>query len=280
MVRKIPTLGSLTLQASVQTARGEDEVALETFQAALAAEEPGEVSSSAKARSLLGVFYMQRGEHDLAKQLYKEALRIFPDYPLALLNLGELQLKEGKYQAAKNYYSQITDTAFKHKALQGLAAIADLQNNPQKAEKLWQEAEHLLQGHHNVGDVGHHGHHHSSEFAHHRDFAHLLLARGNSQDLSKALSLMEQELEIRRDAETLDTLAWALSSLERYGEAQKLIEEALAQGVRDAKLFYRAATIEQKLGNKPQAQEYLQLAQKTDPNFNERSRQLWGLNRN
>ena len=277
LVHQIPTLGSLTLQASVQLARGEDEAALETFQAALAAEEPGEASASAKVRTLLGHFYMDRGKHDLAKQLYQEALQIFPDYPLALLNLAELELKEGKYQAAKNYYSQISDTAFNHEALQGLAAIAYLQNNPQEAEKLWHQAEHSLQGHPHSSDVGHHGHHHANEFAHHRDLARLLLARGNSQDVPKALALMEQELEIRRDAETLDTLAWALSRLGRYGKAQEAIEEALDQGVRDAKLFYRAATIEQQLGNKSQAQEYFQLAQKTDPNFNERSRRLWGL---
>ncbi len=266
LVRNIATLGSLTLQASVQTARGEDEVALETFQAALAAEEPGEVSSSAKARSLLGRFYMQRGEHDLAKQLYKEALRIFPDYPLALLHLAELELKEGEYEAAKEHYLKIVDTNLDHDAFQGLASIAHLQDSQQEAEKLWHQAEHSLRDHHDLSDFGHH-----------RDLARLLLTRGNPQDLPEALALMEKELEIRRDAETLDTLAWASSNLGRYEKAQQTIEEALLQGVRDAKLFYRAATIEQKLGNKSQAQEYLQLAHETDPNFNERSRQLWGL---
>ncbi len=244
LVEQIPTLNSLTLRALVNLAQGQEEAALKDFQAALAAEEPGEASSSAKTRTLLGRFYAQSGETALAKELYQEALRIFPQYPFALLQLADLETQLGNYPAATQFYSQVAFTKDKaniydHSALLGLAQVKELQGDRDAAEALWEKAENLFRQHQEI-----------DSFGHRRELARLLLSRANTEDLDEALALMQAEVQIRRDAQTLDTLAWVLSRLGRYQEAQQVIQEALARGIQNPAIVERAAKIEQNLGNK------------------------------
>lgn len=155
---------------------------------------------------------------------------------------------------------------FDHVALQGQARVKQLQGNTSEAEKLWENAETLLRQHQSL-----------DSFGHQRELARLLLERGQVKDLPEALRLMQAEVRLRRDAETLDTMAWVLSRLERWSEAQKVLQEAIARGTRDAGIFYRAGIVKQALGNRPQAIAYFQLAQETDPTFDKKAQQLLGL---
>jgi tetratricopeptide (TPR) repeat protein len=107
LVNQIPTQGTLALQALVLTAQGKDKEAIDTFKFALAAEEPGEIGTSAWTRVLLGQFYHKRGQLELSEKLYKEALRILPKYPPALVQLAQLEMKKGNHQAAESYYTQL-----------------------------------------------------------------------------------------------------------------------------------------------------------------------------
>lgn len=274
LVEQIPSIGTLTLRALVRAAQGQDAAAIADFQQALAEEEAGEAGSSARTRTLLGRFYFQRGNPTLAKKLHQEALRIIPRYPLALINLAALETRLGDYRAAERYYSQVYvspayPNVYDHVALQGRARIEQLQGNTSEAEKLWENAETLLRQHQSL-----------TSFGHQRELARLLLERGHTKDLPEALRLMQAEVRLRRDAETLDTMAWVLSRLERWSEAQKVLQEAIARGTRDAGIFYRAGIVEQALGNRPQAIAYFQLAQETDPTFDKKAQQLLGLDSN
>ena len=274
LVEQIPSIGTLTLRALVRVAQGQDAAAIADFQQALAEEEPGEAGSSAWTRTLLGRFYFQRGNHTLAKKLYQEVLRIIPRYPLALINLAALETRQGDYRAAERYYSQVFVSpnymnVFDHIALQGQARVKQLQGDTSEAEKLWKNAETLLRQHQSL-----------NSFGHQRELARLLLERGHSKDLPEALTLMQAEVRLRRDAETLDTMAWVFSRLERWSEAQKVLQEAIARGTRDAGIFYRAGIVEQALGNRPQATAYFQLAQETDPTFDKKAQQVLGLDSN
>ena len=271
LVSKIPALNSFTLRALVYTAQGENTSALADFKQALALEEPGEEIGSAKTRTFLGRFYSSQGQYVLARQLYQEALSIVPDFPFTLVNLAELEVKEGNYSAAENIYTQLSNTAnsaetFDHLALEGLAQVKLLQGNKSAAEALWEQAEHEFRHHHEIDSFGHH-HHKIDSFGHRRELAHLLLARGNSADLPEALALMKAEANIRRDAETLNTLAWIFHKLGRNDEAQKVFQEALGQGVKNAEIFYRAGLVEKALGNDSQANKYFEQAKQTDNNW-------------
>src|SRR5438034_11716127 len=55
------------------------------------------------------------------------------------------------------------------------------------------------------------------------------------------------------------------------------MQEALHTGVHDARLFYRAATIERSLGHDMQAKRFLELLRQTDPTFDERARLVMGV---
>ncbi|HBE21679.1 MAG TPA: hypothetical protein DEG17_23645 [Cyanobacteria bacterium UBA11149] len=271
LVNQTYSIGSLTLRALVNKARGKDEATLQDFQEALATEEPGEAGSSAWVRTMLGRFYFQRGKYQLAGQLYRESLRILPRYPLALVNLAELETRLGHYREAEKYYSQVFvspayPNVFDHVAFHGLARVKKLQGDRRGAKIEWEKAEGLLRQHLTV-----------NSFGHRRELARLLLETGESNHIAEALSLMEAEVKVRRDAETLDTLAWALVSANRWEEAQAVIEEALRWGIRDPGIFYRAGNIAEKLGQKQQAISYFQLAQKTNPAFDGQARQTLGL---
>lgn len=265
-----PSVASLTLQALVKVAQGKDQEAIQTFQKAIASEEPEETGSSVSARTLLGRLYLKRGQIKLAQGLYKEALRVLPQYSPALLNLAELEVRRGDYQAAEKIYSQFFITlkrapnVYDHVVLRGMARVKDLQGNSSEAEKWRSKAETRLRQE-------------LTSFGHKRELARLLIERGRDQDLVEALSLIKSELPNRRDAETFDTLAWAFSSLGRWGEAQQAMKEAMKSGIRDAGMFYRAGTIEQNLGNQDQATAFFKQAQEIDPTFDEKARQALGL---
>jgi tetratricopeptide (TPR) repeat protein len=270
LVNRYPALGSLTLMALVNVAQGKDDAAIQNFQQALAAEEPGETGGSIWARTLLGRLNYKRGQLKKARELYQESLLVLPQYPPALLNLAELEVRLGDYQAAERYYSQVfltsqrSPTVYDHVVMRGMVRVKELSGDKSGA-KLWlDKAEARLRE-----DL--------ASFGHRRELARLLLERGGSKNIAEALTLMQIEVRVRRDAETLDTLAWALSGLGRWPEAKAAMQEALRSGIRDPGLFHRAGVIEQALGNQPQALAFFRLVQETDPTFDEQAQRTLGL---
>jgi len=270
LVKQAPSLGSLTLQALVKVALGKDQDAIQSFQRALAVEEAEETGSSVWARTVLGRLYFKRGQVGLARQLYQESLRILPQYPPALLNLAELEIRQGDYAAAERLYSkffvisQRSPTVYDHVIFRGMARVKDLQGDSSEGRKWRDAAEARLRE-----DL--------TSFGHRRELARLLLERDRPEDRKEALSLMQAEVSSRQDAETLDTLAGALMRAGRWQEAQQAMQKALRWGIRDPGLFYRASQIEQALGNQEKAIAFSQLAQQTDPTFDAKAQQALGL---
>lgn len=272
LIRAQPGLGSLTLRALVEMAQGKDDEAVADLNRAIASEEPGEVGSSAWARTLLGRLHYRRGRLTEARSLYLETLRILPQYPLALLNLAELEMRLREYRKAEDHLTQVvhltraSPNVYDHAVLRGLARVRELQGDHSAATLFWDEAEARLRQ-----DVT------SGRFGHRRELARLLLERGRHEDVDEALLLMRMEVKVRRDAETLYVLAWTLFEKGRLLEAQEAMREALRWGVRDAKLFSRAARIEEALGRRPQALTYLASALETDPTFDEHAPRIQGF---
>jgi tetratricopeptide (TPR) repeat protein len=274
LVNRLPNLGSLTLRAFVREAQGRDAEVLQDFRQAIAAEEPGEVAGSARVRSLLGRFYARRGQLQQAKALFLEALRLVPRYPLALIYLADLETRSGNYREAESYYSKVSaysggaETVFDRTVDRGMARVKELQGDAIAAQKLRNKAESEMRQEQALGTRG---------FGHRRDLASLLLEKGRSQDATEALNLMQQEVKIRRDALTLDTLAWALSSAGEWEKADRVMGEILRSGIRDAGIFYRASAIARALGKEAESRAYLQKAKEIDPTFDVRSGQALGL---
>jgi tetratricopeptide (TPR) repeat protein len=270
LVKQTPSAAALTLQALVKVALGKDGEAIEDFKGAIAAEEAEETGSSVWARTSIGRLYFKRGKLKLAEQLYREALRILPQYAPAILNLAELQIRLGHYREAERLYekffltSQRSPDVYDHVIMRGMARVKELQGDKERAKEWRDKAEARLRE-----DL--------TGFGHGRELARLLLERGSQKDISEALSLMQGELRVRRDAETLDTQALALQKAGRWREAQQAMREALRWGIRDPALFYRAGTIEKALGNDSQAIAFFRLARETDPTFDEKAQRALGL---
>jgi len=260
LVAQYPSLGSFTLRGLTRFAQGDDEGAMEDWQAAIALEEPAELRGSAQTRVFLGRLYTGQGDYAKARRLYREALRIVPDYPLAYLQLAELETRLGHYQTAERHYRAVADPV----ALHGLARLKSLRGQP--ATDAWNEAEAALRQ-----EVA------QSSLDHQRDLAHLLLERGHPDDTAEALALMEVEASQRRDAETLDLLAWALAASGRWLEARAVLQEVMERGVRDAGMAHRAADIELALNNPTQAEQFRQLAQDIEPSVDQQTRRRLGL---
>jgi tetratricopeptide (TPR) repeat protein len=270
---RMPNLGNLTLQALVEEAQGKAS-AVETFRLAIGTEEAGEIGGSALARVLLGRHFYNRGDLDQAVGLYQEALRILPRYPLALMHLAALETRRGNYAAADGYYNQViafsqqSTNIYDHTILRGKARIQQLQGQPHA--ELLQQAETLLRQDTNAG-------HENGAFGHRRELAQLLLDRNQNQDAAEALKLMQEEVKIRRDAQTLAVLARSLMANNQLPEARKAMQSGLKLGVQNAGMYLQAATIEQQLGNASQAQAYQAQAQKIDPSFDGTAQLVMGL---
>ncbi len=274
LVNRIPNLGSLTLRALVRESQGRDAEVLQDYRQAMAAEEPGEVAGSARARSLLGRFYARRGQFVQAKALLKEALRLVPRYPLALIYLADLETRQGNYREAEGYYSKVSAysgpvaTVFDRIVFRGMARVKDLQGDAIESGRLRDKAEARLRQEQVSGSGG---------FGHRRDLASLLLEKGRSQDVAQALALMQEEVKIRRDAVTLDTLAWALSASGEWQKADRVMAEIRTSGIRDAGMFYRAGAIARTLGKDTESRAYFHKSKEIDPSFDDRARQALGL---
>jgi tetratricopeptide (TPR) repeat protein len=269
LVAADPSLRAYALRALVEIARGRDAAAEADYRRALAFEEPEETASSTWVRSLYGRFLYQHGRFDEARALFTEALRILPQYPLALTDLAVLDLRQGRYEAAIDHLTRVVTVTrdapnvYDHVVLRGVAQARDLQGRPAEGARFWSDAEARLRQ-----DAA------SGAYGHRRELARLLLTRGRAADLPEVLRLMRQELAVRSDPDTLDTMAWALSRAGRWGEAQRVIRAAMRWGVRDARYYYRAAMVAKGLGDPAAAQRYLRLVRAVDPTFDERALQL------
>ncbi len=267
LIKRIPTAGTLSLRALVEVAKGQDEAAQQDFEAAIRLEEPGDAYGSAWLRTQLGRLHTRHGRIHEAEALYNESLRIASDFALAQLNLADLKVKTGDYKTATRLYQKVLDrakdssTVFDHVALHGLWRAKKLQGDEAEATDLWNKAEVILRK-----DA------YSNAFGHPRELARLLLERGNIKDLPEAFSLLQTELNNRRDPVTLELTAWTFMRMNKYDNAKIMIQEALSQGFQDAGLYYRAGIIEEQLGNTDKAKTYFKQASTIDPTFNA---ELW-----
>jgi tetratricopeptide (TPR) repeat protein len=278
LVERVPTLSNLALKALVELAQGEDLAAIRDFKAAIAAEEPEEAGSSAWVRTLLGRLYYKRGQLQQAEELYRSALQILPKYPPALLNLAELSIRQWQADPTQTTYSQRaielydrfflttqkSPTIYDHVALRGLARVQKLKGDTIQSNQTWEKATARLRS-----DL--------SGFGHRRELAQLLLERGQGNDKTEALTLMQAEIKIRQDPETWDTLAAAYLQLGQLEQAQQAIDTALKSGIKDPAITDRAALIAKSRGQSAQAQKYREQVKSIDPKFDSGARQALGL---
>lgn len=254
MVHAQPTSASYFLRALVLQAQGRDDEAAFDFTRAALAEEAGDPQEAARLRALWARFLIRRGEHAGAARLLDEALRIAPGYPLALAQRGELLLRAGKAKPAAALFEQAFAASRQVRYLIDQARALELADDLPAATALRTQVEQLVAAELTEGGLGHR-----------LDLLEVLVDRGGSVELARAIALGREELEHRPSAETRFQLARALGRAGRIEEALTQVQAALAGGAREPQLYELAARLETKRHNTARAALYGRLARELSP---------------
>jgi tetratricopeptide (TPR) repeat protein len=196
----------------------------------------GDSESAAWAWSRLALFELQAGDVKRAHATCDAALEMQADYAPALLARGRILLAENK---AAEAVAPLERAARLNALPEYQWSLADaLRAAGRNDEAQAVESKLAAQG---AGNDP-------------RTFALYLITRG--QQAETALRLAEEEIKVRRDVFTLDTLAWAQAANGAHDEAWKTMQSVLAQGTEDARLFLHAAAIAAQTGNRQDALRY------------------------
>ena len=182
-----------------------------------------DTEAAAWAYVRLALYELQADLLPQASQHMAAALALQPQYPPALLTRGRMLLAEGKNAEAVAALAHAVQLNPLPEYQWGLIEALQAANRAEEARAI--ETQLMQRGATNDR----------------RTFA-LYLAT-TRRDSHTALQLAEEELTVRADVFTLDTLAWALHAVGRYQEARAYSGRALAEGTQEARLFYHAGVI-------------------------------------
>lgn len=227
--------GAMLMRGIVEEAQGREPEAAFDFRHSIELESAGDIDEAARSRALWGRFLIRSGALGGAKVVLDEALRIAPDNALALAYRAELSLRTGKLDEAKKGFERAFVVSRQVRYLIDLARAQELAGDKPGADSSRAQVEKLVRA-----DLAENG------VGHKLDLVEVLTDRGTAKDLAEAITLGKEELEHRPSANTHFQLARALY---RGGapldDARAQIQEALASGVRDARIYELAACLDE-----------------------------------
>jgi tetratricopeptide (TPR) repeat protein len=202
----------------------------------------------------LGEELFQTGEMALAEKAYLAALEEYPGYYRGLAGLAKVRAAQGRYTDAVDLFKKAIAAVPYPEYAAALGDVYQKLGNAQEAKKQFELVEF-------IGYLSQ-----INQQIHNRDLA--LFYADHNLKLNESLELARKELEVRHDIYSWDVLAWSLYKNGKIPEAVDAISHALAQGTRDAQLFFHAGMIYEKVGDSAKARSYLQQALTTNPHFN------------
>lgn len=201
----------------------------------------------------LGNEHLALGRLATAEGCYQDALERVPGYYRARAGLAQVRIAQGRYAEGIQLSQQVM-TALP--SLEYAAALGDAyvkMGRPEEAQKHYALVEHI--GRLQMATQG----------MYQRELA--LFYADHEQHLDTALTLATNELAIRQDIYAYDVLAWCLYKRGRLHDAQEAMQQALALGTQDARLWFHAGMIAAGLGDTALAQAHLQRALARNPYF-------------
>lgn len=226
--------------AHVRWLKGDLEGARVLMRMSAQASGQGDAEASAWAWSKLALYELQAGELKQAAASCELALELQPGYAPALLAKGRVLLAEGKFNEA---VLPLERAAEKNPLPEYRWTLADALRAAGRADEAQKVEAGLIA---------------SGEKDDPRTFALYLATRG--EQATTALKLAEEELKHRRDVFTLDALAWAQSAAGNHDQAWQTMQQALATGTNDARLFLHAAVIAAKTNQPTEARQFAKRA--------------------
>jgi tetratricopeptide (TPR) repeat protein len=201
----------------------------------------------------LGERYFQTGDLGNADLSYRSGIVADANHYRSIAGLAKVRAAQGRLEESIQLYQRsIAIIPFP-------AYVAELGDVYQQAGRT-KEAQ---QQYDLVEYIGHLGK--LNQVLANRELALFYADRGIK--LAKALELARNELEVRHDIYTWDTLAWVLYRNGLYQEAAEPIEKALALDTNDSLLLFHAGMIYHSLGKDSDAGDFLSRALKTNPHF-------------
>jgi len=236
-------LPGLTRAAYLRELFGDPDGAYELMDMAYQATVPTETEDRAWMLSQMGHIRLTEGKIDDADNILRQALIIFPGYHYALANLAKVRIVQKRYEEAVTLLQQRYKASPHAENLYDLAEAMELAGHKADAETSFTEFEKQSLAEASRKDNS------SREL--------VFYYADHTRNPQKALAIAESEFSWRHDVYTLDAYAWALHVNGRDVEARSRLDEALAVGVRDARLFAHAGSIAFTLGDQAKARLFL-----------------------
>ncbi|MEO6392313.1 MAG: tetratricopeptide repeat protein [Pyrinomonadaceae bacterium] len=232
---------------------GDPEGAIEAMRIAVKISDPNSPESAAWCRVHLGLQLMNVGKRDEAEHEFDAALSGFPDYYLALSAKAKARAAAGDTTNALELYRQAQARVPLPDVVSAYGDLLAQLGRNDEANRQYELTEFIERSG-------------ASASSYSRQLALYLADHGLKLD--EALAIARRERAARSDIYTCDVLAWCLYKQGLFAEAKTAMTEALRLGTKDARLYYHAGLIAERLGDRPGAQKYLGLALRTDASFN------------
>ena len=235
-----PGLQAYTRAAELNWRMGNLSPAIAFMELAISATNSRDSVASAWTHTRLAELHLQALNYPLAAKYARTALSLHADYAPALHVIAKTALAQGEWQQAIDFNQRaIAVQALPHYLWLQIEALR-ARDTPAEANEL----ERLLLS--------------AGESSDPRVLA--LYLAGVKGDGQRALLLADHEIQHRQDASTHDAAAWAYWSVGDAARAQQHIEQALASGIRDARLYYHASIIYAGEGDNQREADYYQQA--------------------
>jgi tetratricopeptide (TPR) repeat protein len=201
----------------------------------------------------LGERYFQAGDLGNADSSYQSGVTADPNHYRSLAGLAKVRAAQGKLEESVQLY-------------QRSIAIIPFPVYVAELGDLYTKLGRLKEAHQQYDLVEYIGHLSKlNRVLANRELALFYADRGIK--LPEALELARNELEVRHDIYTWDTLAWVLYKNGRFQEAAEAMNKALAMQTNDSLLLFHAGMVYHSLGKDSDAEKYLNSALKTNPYF-------------
>jgi len=199
-----------------------------------------------------GVLRLTRGCYEEAMAHYRRADAAYTGHWHTDEHIAEVLAAEGLFDEAITLYESVMERAPKPELSQTLGELHVFLGRPEQAQPWFDQA---LAGYlESVGRGDVHYYHHLTDF-----YADV------REDGAEALKWARMDLAVRENFATQAALAWALYRDRQFDAARDAMDQALASGVCDARLFAQAAMIEQAAGCVGESTRHLQMAEEINP---------------
>jgi tetratricopeptide (TPR) repeat protein len=201
-----------------------------------------------------GVVDLSQGNYEKAREHYQRAERAYSGHWMVQEHVAELLAAEGKTDEAEALYQRVIERVPRPDFQQALGELYLSVGKTEAANGCLKSAESAFLESAQRGEV--HYYHHLADL-----YADVF------ENGAEAVKWAQKDLELRRNFATLAAMSWALYRTGEFSKALELLNESLASGVKDARLFHQAGIIHKAVSPNGKADSYLQKAAAINPHY-------------